>query len=502
MKKLSLLCFLMLIVGALGFGQVLEKPYSGYPSSQLQFSTYYLVLPKVKFQNPIREIGSAPAFGFQMGIGYYQALKNGFGLSFQAQARIQNSRIDVITREYNSFSNDSSDYTWKSRSVMPVVAAPIFIEKHFILGQRHWLNAALGVGFNFFPFESRLTEIGYERYLTDSTNQMGLRYSYDQPAQRLAIDYRLKLGYKFMFKSQNTISINLNYTYAPFKFVDAITRSSYNGAILGSGSATQSLSYFGVELAYAYSFRKQNLEEKYLGESNSEAEKPSRPNKLWVETSFSAVQIRQRIIKPNTLFETAFNPQAKFNVAVELEKEWNQRYAFSYLRYWEVGPSITISPFAGASSSGVDPAFFLSASFGKDLVKTKGEGFKIKPWVGGAVSLFPYAFTDKNFPSSMGEANYGYNEDTLSFTLSHKYPNAFNFYASAAIEFEIRVFRTMRFSITPSYTQGVLKNSVSEYTYDYNGTQTGSFDLISRLSHTELRFALKIPIYYGKPVVN
>jgi hypothetical protein len=500
MKAALNLLVLFQVLSVTGFAQRVEKEFTGYPTSQLQFSTYYLALPQVKYENQFRELGSSPAFGFQMGIGYYQALKNGFGFSFQAQARIQNSRIDVITREYNSFSNDSSDYTWKSRIVMPIVATPIFIEKHFILGQRHWLNAAVGIGFTYFPYESRITEISYERYLTDSTNGLGIGYSYDQPTQRLAIDYRLKLGYKFMFKSQNTISVNLNYTYAPFKFVDAITTRSYNGAILGSGSATQSLSYFGVELAYAYSFRKQNLEGKYLGESKSEEEKPIRPNKLWVETSFSAVHIRQTINKPNSLFETVFYPQAKYNVGVEFEKKWNQRYAFSYLRYWEVGPSITLSPFGGASSSGVDPTFFLSASFGKDLVKTKREGFKIKPWIGGAVSLFPYAFTDKNYPGSGGNGSTSFDGDTISFTHTDRYPNPFNFYASAALEFEIRVFRAMRFSITPSYTQGILKNSIASYSYNFNNIETGNFDLISRLSHTELRFALKIPIHYGKQV--
>lgn len=500
MKVRLKLLVLFLVFSATGFAQRAEKEFTGYPTSQLQFSTYYLALPKVKYENQFRELGSSPAFGFQMGLGYYQALKNGFGLSFQAQARIQNSRLDLLWRDYNNFNNDSFDIVWKNRHIMPSLSTPIFLEKHFILGQRHWLNAAIGVGVTYFPFENMLSAIVYERQFTDSTAQEVLSYYYQKPTRKAVIDFRTKVGYKFMLKNQNTISVNVNYTYSPFKVLDVVTNRIINGDFLQSGRATQTLSYIGLELAYAYSLRKQFIEKKHIGIIKPEREVKNRPNKLWIETSISVVHVRQLINQKNDFFETDIQPQVKYNWAVELDKNWNQRYAFSYLRYWEVEPKISLSPYDGAGATGVYQTFFTSASFGKDLIKSKNERFKVKPWIGGAISLYPFSFIALKYPDPYRNEVWSEASDSLSYSFLERNPNPFNVLMLAALEFEIRLHRSIKFSITPSYTQGMLKNSIASYSYNYNNIETGNFDLVSRLSHTELRFALKIPIHYGKQV--
>ncbi|MDP4686478.1 MAG: hypothetical protein NWR97_05390 [Salibacteraceae bacterium] len=471
--------------------------YPSFIGSQLQFSSAFLRTPKIEFSPAQPRFSSSASNSMQFGIGYYQPLKYRFGFSLSPQFRVFGYRIEDISFFEDPLSGDIETSKFGETHYDLHFALPLMFVKQLVVRDRHFLNVGVGLGFNYLtrkPIES----IAIIQTATDSSGSFyanELRFS--EHAQ-WAIDYRLELGYQYMLKSQNTIGLSVFGSYSGYKTINGNYYAQLNETNYSSGSINQTLANIGAALTFGYTFKQKRLDT--LEFRNIKKEPQEVYNRLWVETGISFLHVNQRIKEPNSLFETAFYSQVKFNLAVELDEKWNQRYGFGYLRYWEVGPSVKYFRLTGAGASGIFSAFFTTASFGKDLVKTKREGFKIKPWIGGAVSLFPYAFTDKNYPGSGGNGSTSFDGDTISFTHTDRYPNPFNFYASAALEFEIRVFRAMRFSITPSYTQGMLKNSVSEYTYDYNGIETGNFDLISRLSHTELRFALKIPIHYGKQV--
>ncbi|MEQ9187896.1 MAG: hypothetical protein RLP15_09180 [Cryomorphaceae bacterium] len=502
----SVIGLVLLFIGIRAIAQELPFPER---KGQLEFYSTMTIGEPMLVEGPGDFFKGRATLSGNIGVQHRIALPHGFGLGIGGELGIfpynwasRDVFSDSLFDDHDGYylSNGAEYFSGFTMSI------PFSLSKRFELPDRTRLRISLAALFNFHPFTINNGGVGGSAgiVINDSTEFTYMISEVFPTSPPYSYSIRPGIGIEFTTKHQNTIGLDAVLHLSNHRLNEGYAWDLREDGIPVNYELSQRINYIGLRFRYGFTYRPEELRTWVLGseqEVESHTKKIARkPTKHWLTFSAGVMEIKESLKDANGFYASTFFPNGRVGASFEVNDTLNWKLGFHFYQLWIVdGHSEQLSFFNGATGGGT--IFEFDGAIGKDVVSTEKGGFKLKPWLGAGLNVYPGNRWNEPDGASLWSSSAFYNgNDTLFKDSAITYMrNDMNVFLRAGMELDIRLLRRLRLSVLPSYTFGVFKLYETDYTYWTPNDGVQAAQLTSRGSHWSVSFQLKFPLdFIGK----